>query len=195
MSDALKEALSRYGEAMDIYSLLMQEAKARLFATDAALEGRTGLPNAMICEFCFLQLRMLCELIALGCLTAHGDLPIGKSLKKEWHAGEIIRELEGLHPEFYPKAAAEGETAEGFTKEELMKLYRRCGELLHRGSSRTLWSRDGQGDTGIEEIRNWKQKIAAQLSSHTIVMADGNTTALFRLRELIEAELKNLENE
>jgi hypothetical protein len=72
MSDALKEALSRYGEAMDIYSLLMQEAKARLFATDAALEGRTGLPNAMICEFCFLQLRMLCELIALGCLNRPG---------------------------------------------------------------------------------------------------------------------------
>ena len=55
-------------------------------------------------ELCFLQLRMLCELIALGCLTAHGDLETGK-LKKAYEADEIIGRLQRLHPHFYPHAA------------------------------------------------------------------------------------------
>jgi hypothetical protein len=66
--------MPEYDEAMDAYSILMLEAKHRLLAMDTALEGKTGLPRPAIREYCFLQLRMLCELIALGCLTAHGDL-------------------------------------------------------------------------------------------------------------------------
>jgi hypothetical protein len=79
-----------------------------------------------------------------------------------------------------------------------VKLWRRCGAVLHRGTIRKLWSRDGHGDEGIEEIRAWKQKIEAQLGHHTIEMADGRTTATFKLSatRLDEAELKSLlENE
>jgi hypothetical protein len=81
---------SKYRQALDTYSWLMDEAKQRLSAVDTALAGQTGLPNGAIIEFCFLQLRMLCELIALGCLTAHGDLQAGK-LKKSHKADQIIR--------------------------------------------------------------------------------------------------------
>jgi hypothetical protein len=190
---ALQEAYSRYGEALDEYSRLMREAKVRLRAVDTVLSGKTGLVNAMICEFCFLQLRMLCEVIALGCLTAHGDLQIDKKLKKSYEADRIIRRLEQLHPEFYPKAATEDG---GFTKEDLLKLYRRCGDVLHRGNVlKTLWSRDGHGDAGIEEVGTWKAKIETQLSHHTIVMADGTTEARFKLRELNEDEVRALMNE
>jgi hypothetical protein len=128
--------MSPYEEAMDAYSILMLEAKRRLFAIDMALEGKTGLPNGVICEFCFLELRVLCELIALGCLTAHGDLMTGKR-RGTWQADKIVRDLEELHPDFYPIAATEGV----FTKEELVKLWRKCGEVLHRGTFETLWSR------------------------------------------------------
>ena len=69
---------SKYREALNAYSMLMEEAKDRLSAMDIALEGKTGLSMGAIHELCFLQLRMLCELIALGCLTAHGDLETGK---------------------------------------------------------------------------------------------------------------------
>lgn len=194
MPDPLQK-LSRYGEAMDAYSRLMTEAKVRLRAMDTVLSGKTGLVNATICEFCFLQLRMLCEVIALGCLTAHGDLPIRKDVKKAWQADKIIRELGHLLPEFYPKAATQVPN-EGFTKEELMELYGRCGDVLHRGNVlKTLWSRDGHGDEGIEEIKAWKEKIEAQISSHTIVMADGTTEARFKLRELDEDEVRALMNE
>jgi hypothetical protein len=187
--------MSKYDQAMDAYSVLMHEAKQRLLAMDTALEGKTGLPIAAVCEYCFLQLRMLCELIALGCLTAHGDLQIGKDLRKAWQADKIIHLLQQLHPKFYPYAATERETAtelreEGFTKEELVKLYGKCGDVLHRGTFQTLWSRKS-GDVDIEEIRTWKQKIEARLSSHAILMADGSTVALFKLWE----EQVTLENE
>ena len=96
--------MSKCAEAMDAYSVLMHEAKARLLAMDTALEGKTGLPEVAVREYCFLQLRMLCELIALGCLTAHGDLQTGK-LKDEYKADKIIKRLQQLHPDFYPYAA------------------------------------------------------------------------------------------
>jgi hypothetical protein len=174
--------------AMDAYSKLMQEAKHRLLAMDTALGGKTGLPDGAIPEFCFLQLRMLCELIALGCLTAHGDVVTGK-LRGSYQADKIIRDLQELHPKFYPYAATEGETAtelkeEGFTKEELVKLYRRCGDVLHRGTVETVWSRGYADAADIEEIRTWKQKIEALLSHHAIFMADGDTVALFKLSEV-----------
>jgi hypothetical protein len=123
--------MSPYEEAMEAYRILMHEVKDRLFAIDTALAGRTGLPNGTICEFCFLRLRMVCELIALGCLTAHGELLTGK-LRGTWQADKIIHGLEELHPKFYPYAATDNETElkEGvFTKEELVKLWSRCGEV------------------------------------------------------------------
>src|SRR5262245_52485138 len=124
----------------------MLEAKHRLLAMDTVLSGRTGIPNGAISEFGFLQLRMLCELIALGCLTAHGDLQTGK-LKEAYEADRIIRRLQRLHSELYPLGARRtGDQIklrrDGFlTKEELPKLYWRCGDLLHRGSYEDLPTR------------------------------------------------------
>src|SRR5262245_1027129 len=137
--------MTQYTEAMDVYSVLMQEAKARLLAMDTALEGKTGLPEVAVREYRFLQLRMLCELISLGCLTAQGNLQTGK-LKDEYRADKIISRLQRLHADFDPYAATRTEAGielrkDGFTKEELVKLYWKCGDVLHRGTVETLWSR------------------------------------------------------
>jgi hypothetical protein len=109
-------------------------------------------------------------------------------LRGTWQADKIIRDLEGLHPKFFPYAATDSETAtelkEGvFTKEELVKLWWKWGDVLHRGTFQTLWSRLRYADA-VEEIRTWKEKIEALLSYHAIFMADGSTTAFIRLREL-----------
>lgn len=53
----------------------MEEAKARIDAITRTTEGKTGLDDIFADEFCTLQLRMLCEVIALACLVAHGDIP------------------------------------------------------------------------------------------------------------------------
>jgi hypothetical protein len=49
---------------------------------DAAINGRTGLPAPIVREYSYLQLRVLSELIALGCLTAHGDIRDTQMLRR-----------------------------------------------------------------------------------------------------------------
>jgi hypothetical protein len=89
---------------MKAYANLMEEAKLRFACIDAAMSGTTRLPSAIAREFCFLQLRMLCEVTALGCLIAHGDIKQINKLRKEWSAATIMEKLEELHPSFYPPA-------------------------------------------------------------------------------------------
>ena len=81
------------------YRVMMEEAKIRLDSIDAALSGLiTIIPVPALREFCFLQLRMLCELIALACLMAQGDIPATKTKKllETWEPDRILRELERL---------------------------------------------------------------------------------------------------
>jgi hypothetical protein len=153
-----------------------------------SVQGQTGLPMGAIHEFCFLQLRMLCELIALGCLTAHGDLETGK-LKKTYEAHKIIHRLRRLHPHFYPLAAKQtkpGRNAillkDGFlTREELVNLYVKCGKVLHRGSSIRALSSLAYEDRDFGEIGAWKKKIEVLLNFHAMFMSDNKTLVLFTL--------------
>jgi hypothetical protein len=82
----------------------MEEIKQRKAVITNVLSLRVPLPKIIAFELCFLQLRMTCELIALGCLVAHGDLSAVKSkhLKKAYNPNEIIKELQRLHFDFYP---------------------------------------------------------------------------------------------
>src|SRR6266850_2561007 len=89
-------------EAMKLYVAILEETKVRIDCINTALNGRTTLPERSAVEFCYLQLRMLCELIAVGCLVVHGDIEGTKGLRKAWAADEIMKRLEKLHPDFYP---------------------------------------------------------------------------------------------
>jgi len=57
-----------------LYANLMEEIKVRLDCINAAMQGRLMLPSPIVREFCYLQIRFLCELVALSCLIAHGDM-------------------------------------------------------------------------------------------------------------------------
>jgi hypothetical protein len=64
-------------DAANLYADLLEEAKVRIFSIDAVIGGGAGIPDPLAREYAYLQLRMLCEVIALGCLVAHGDLSVG----------------------------------------------------------------------------------------------------------------------
>ena len=104
-------------------------------------------------EFAYLQLRMICELIALGCLAAHGDIEGARTakLRRSYEADGILKALEKLHPDFYPKPSRQSHDRDakgiwrlepiksGFlTKQELFRLYGECGRFLHRGNLQAL---------------------------------------------------------
>jgi hypothetical protein len=63
------------------YIDLMAETRTRLLAIEAVTSNQIGLPAIVVRDFGYIELRMLCEVIALACLIAHGDLAETKTKK------------------------------------------------------------------------------------------------------------------
>jgi hypothetical protein len=180
---------------MNNYALLMEEAKQRIDWLNILLSGNTGLPNTAIQEFGFLQLRILCELIALGCLTAHGDLAEtkAKSFRDEWNATNILNRLQRLHAEFYPHPVSVRELGPGrkhldeitsghLSKSELISLYGRSSDLIHRGSVSKLLTPTPPWPPDNSELLQWGQKIVTLLSHHHIGHLGGATHMICLLK-------------
>jgi hypothetical protein len=152
-----------------------------------------GLPDVLIRDFGFLQLRMLCEVIALGCLVAHGDIKATQEarLRKQHKADLIIEELDKLHADFYPypvslqiTPGAPGTpgnlnlldtTRPVLQKTEIRKLYGRCGDYLHRGTLKTLLTSRSHialnsAQSDFPEIVGWTNKIIGLLDQHRIAL-------------------------
>jgi hypothetical protein len=172
-----------------LYANLMDEVKVRIDCINAAISGRTGFPVPIVREFCYLQLRFFCELIALSCLVAHGDI---KSLQahrtgRAYSADEILDRLTKLRPHFYPFACKQTRTRKGerhhfhlevlnpqpLPKEQLLALYGKTHQYLHRGNLKKLLSSPTPIDMEINlpEIVGWAQKINDLLSVHTIAIS------------------------
>lgn len=62
-----------------------------------------------------LQIRLVCELIALCCLVVHGDIDEAKGpiFQKQWSTPELLKGLEALNPHFYPTPAVPQATGPG----------------------------------------------------------------------------------
>ena len=84
-----------------IYADLMDEARLRIHAMRDAIAARDDWVPRLLQEFSYLQLRMLCEVIAVGCLVAHGDARDARTVKL-WRPTDIIKRLDKLNPDFYP---------------------------------------------------------------------------------------------
>jgi hypothetical protein len=184
-----RSATKQQLDASDLYAALLEEAKIRIASIDATISGRAGLPAPLVREYSYLQLRMLCELIALGCLTAHGEIKATQAakLQKEYSADRIIKRLEELHPNFYPHAIHLTITPlpppghvhfdrlkSGFlTKAELITLYGKCGDHLHRGSLKRLLASARQTQPpNFADIAAWTNKIITLLNQHHIASFD-----------------------
>src|SRR5665213_3618026 len=120
-----------------LYCDLMEEIKARHSIIENVFAGKFNLPPFAASEFCYLQLRVVCELIALACLAAHGDIEATRKGKlfKAYNADQIIKDLGRLHPDFYPRPTKQVIDDKGvpikvtpitsgyLTKEDLLTLY------------------------------------------------------------------------
>lgn len=172
-------------QAVRTYANLMEEVKLRTEAIDAVLIGTMKPIRAKVAEeICFLQLRMICELIALGCLVIHGDVKgtQTKIVQKRWEADQILKILDTLHPKFYPTPLHTGDVAgspypeamekkSGFlTKSELIQLYHDCGKNLHRGTARNVLKAMRTPD--FSAIRKWRNGVVELLTRHKFTMSD-----------------------
>jgi hypothetical protein len=124
----------------------MQESKERLYVINDVLGNRTGITGPLAHEFCLLQLRMICECIAFACVIAHAYIDDVQKprFQRGWSAADLAKELDRLHPDFYPQPKLLSKHDGGIhltdieapylRKAELKTLYGLCGDRLHRGS-------------------------------------------------------------
>jgi hypothetical protein len=182
-------------DAVRAYLPLMHELATRIELVAHACEGRLNLSPPHAREYAYLQFRRMCELIALGCLQLHGDLPEARtqSAKKEWNAEKIMRLLHRSYPHSFPQAIIRTVTSTGWeiranskpnalTREQFKDLYAECGEVLHRGTIRTLEAFGVFTDADYQKVLDWQRKIVDLMNEHFIGRANGAGFYVISLR-------------
>ncbi len=177
-----------------LYCSLMDEIKFRLGFVEDIIYGRNLIAGTIGKDICYLELRMICELIALSSLVAHGDIKETRSRKfaKKLEADFLISAMGKIHADFYPQPIVPhpgdgsvptkaGEirrlprvVTSGFlTVAELPKLYHLCGRELHRGSLSDLIAKRGvKVKIEYEPVKEWVHKIIRLLNFHRIRLVD-----------------------
>jgi hypothetical protein len=189
------DAALRRRKILNVYAALMEEIKERVAWIDWTIDKASNWPSLEAArEFCYLQLRLICESIALACLIAQGHVAIIKKLKKEYAADRIIKELEKLHPHFYPRPArtTEGDSERYYLeivedgsflkKKELINLYGRCGSVLHRGSIKTIDPKHRLAKAAFSDVKDILKKLEELLGCHAMFLLDKKTMVVCYMR-------------
>ena len=129
------------------YCSAMEEVKLRTSVIDSFLTGPGhALYEPSTLETVGLQFRKILELIAFGSLIANQDeySKVYRDFAKHWNAGDLVKNLESINPNFYPfpvvempstdpnvKAKLEQRSADYLKKDAFVEVYGRCGVLMH----------------------------------------------------------------
>ncbi|MDO8141477.1 MAG: hypothetical protein Q6358_08265 [Candidatus Brocadiales bacterium] len=183
MSDKEKFSIN---DAVHGYLPLMHELATRIDLVAHACKGRLNLSPPYAREYTYLQFRYMCEIIALGCLQLHGDLPQAQkqSAKKEWNAEKIMKMLHGDYQHSFPQSVVRESTSQGWnikadskpnalTREEFKNLYIECGDVLHRGTIRSIQASGFFEDVDYQRVIDWQSKIVDLMNEHFIGRAKG----------------------
>lgn len=180
------------------YRDLMQEIKERIHSADYMLSHKTELTEPLVLEFCFLQLRLICECIAFACVIAHEYIQELKAPKfqKEWSADALMKALAQLHEDFFPEPKIisvvnnivnmEDVNEPYLTKADVLKLYGLCNNKLHRGSPKKYRYVPAKGTHQLEEDRQliieYANKTWKLLDNHWITHRDEKRCIICRLQ-------------
>jgi len=171
-------------EVLGAYCRLMERIKQRTDIILNLADNSSGLPDFCAVETQQLQIRMICETLAIGCLLVHRDVEGARSSKlaSAYQADFIMNALEKLHPRFYPHPVKEvfrdgkligfDDLKDGFlTKDELLKSYRGAAQFLHAGDiSDFLAGKERSLDT--DAAKQWVKRLIVLLNLHKIALAD-----------------------
>jgi len=177
-----------------LYRTLMAEIKERISYLDGALNKKYNLPDLPRYEICHVQLRIICELIAISCLLAHGDIPAAysKQILARYEPHIIFKILEGLHPAFYPRPCAKEITlnpaAEFRVYDEdaflprslLVEVHGRTGAVLH---SRRVKDIGKPYTPDFDSTSEWRNKIVNHLAVHLISLVHPKRYVVFMMED------------
>ena len=176
------------------YCNLMMEIRHRADAV-SKLEPpcRELIPDFVRVESLILQVRKILELMALGSMVANESAykEAYEKFEQRSHADRILRDLERINPDFYPRPAkvskseqegvdhhmelVENPDASYLRKSDFPKIYKKCGGLLHAqnpfGSQRDYHYYESN-------IPVWMKKIEKLLSVHVFRLIDDNNSVV-----------------
>lgn len=175
----------------------MEEVKKRTSVIDIFLSGSSNaLYKATTIESICLQFRKILELIAMGSLVANKKAfcQTYKDFSKCWNADYIFKDIERINPKFYPNPIIEVPSstpglkmdwkdkapAEYLTKEEFIKLYKKCGAIMHSGNPYGSKIDYGYYDKNIPD---WRTKIINLLNTHKIHLLNDENIHLIHMQE------------
>jgi hypothetical protein len=181
------------------YCSLMSEIKRRTAVIDGFSSGVThALYAATTVESVYLQFRKILELIALGSLVANKETfsNVYENFSKYWNAEFLVKDIERINPDFYPRPIIQQVSSKPgtkmdlldrsndyLTKEELIKLYKKCGAVLHSGNPY-----GSQIDYAYHEgmIPHWREKIVNLLNAHLIRLINDPNLYLIQMGNMEE---------
>jgi hypothetical protein len=106
------------------YCYQMEEIKLRINVVSSFLYGQSSAVYAPATVECVcLQIRKILELIAFASLIANKEActKVFAKVSKAWNAGELLKELERVNPDFYPVPVIEVASNEPGVKTDLRK--------------------------------------------------------------------------
>lgn len=174
-------------QAASIYRAYMEEIKARLGVIQHFVDEMRASPKAPLgyiqAESAILQLRNVCELMALAAIAAHHPFGLNDRLMESWNARLAFRDLAKLSSRSFPrpiKSIAQqsdghkhiDDNPEGLpTLRRLVRCYSRCGSLLHRG----IVKHAVEGTQKLYDV-DWIDERATQIGEllvcHTMVIPE-----------------------
>jgi len=174
----------------------MEEVKRRMAVIDAFMVGvahAVYMPTTS--ESICLQLRKILELVAMASLVANKDefSKVYAKFAKYWNAKLLLRDLEGINPDFYPKPVLENQSGKPAIKSEwqdrppdyldkasFVKLYDDCSAIIH--ASNPYGAKIDYAHYQ-RSIPAWRQQIVNLLSCHQVRLAGDPNIYLVHLKE------------
>lgn len=159
----------------------MTEVKHRTLVAYAFMDGRANAGfKATTIEVVYLQFRKILELVTLGSLVANKEIfsKTYENFSKCWNAELIVKDIERVNPDFYPRPIIQKSSDmpgvkmewlerpnDYLTKDDLIKLYQKCGAILHSGNPY-----GSQIDYHYYEsnMEHWGSRIMNLLNAHYI---------------------------
>ena len=177
-------------------SLAMEEIKRRTDVVFALHAQRIRVMyRATHVESMVLQVRMITELVALASMAANKSIfeENKKKFEDHWHPGKILKDVESLNPDFYPRPIVEEPSKDdrvkrnlvdlktGFmTRDELIEIHGRCGNLLH---ARNPFGKDTDYPYYERMVPEWTEQIKNLLNCHQIKLLNGDRFYLVHMKE------------
>ena len=178
------------------YANIMKEIKFRI---NYLLVDINNSPSSiMMIEARYLQIRKVLELISLASLVANeNEFKKHKNqYDRMYNARLIIQDIKRINPNYYPRPIIEyrdeskniwEDCKSGFlTEKELIKLYEKCGKLMH---AHNPFSSSIDYTKYQLDLPKWIDKIIGLLHSHTIQLIDSDDVYLIHMQEDSDDEI------